>query len=104
MDAEDMAMEADIGEKAKELKVYISPEAESHGWKLGLWDITDEDEYKGDIAYSVYFYNVETMEEPEDFFAYNCYVNAVDGSICGAYSLSGDDRYLDYDDIVWYEH
>ena len=100
------AMETDIGEKAKELKIYISPEAESYGWKLGLWDITDWDEYKdkGDIAYSVYFCNVDEMEKAEDFFAYNCYVNAVDGSICGAYSLSGDDRYLDYDDIVWYEH
>ena len=100
------AMEADIGEKAKELKVYIDPEAGSYGWKLGLWDITDWDEYKdkGDIAYSVNFDNVEKMEKPEDFFAYSCFVNAVDGSICGAYSISGDDRYLNEDDIVWYEH
>ncbi len=100
------AMETDIGEKSKELKVYISPNAESYGWKLGLWDITDWDEYKdkGDIAYSVNFDNVEKMEKPEDFFAYSCFVNAVDGSICGAYSISGDDRYLNEDDIVWYEH
>lgn len=98
------AMEADIGEKSKELKVYISRKAESYGWKLELCDITDEDEYKGDIAYSVNFDNVEEMKEPEDFFAYSCYVNAVDGSICCAYSISGDDRYLDEDDIVWYEH
>ena len=100
------AMEADIGEKAKELKMYIDPEAESYGWKLGLWDITEWDEYKdkGDIAYSINFDNVEKMEKPEDFFAYSCFVNAVDGSICGAYSISGDDRYLNEDDIVWYEH
>ena len=100
------AMEADIGEKAKELKVYISPNAGSYGWKLGLWDITDWEEYKdkGDIAYSVNFDNAEKMEKPEDFFAYSCFVNAVDGSICGAYSISGDDRYLNEDDIVWYEH
>lgn len=98
------AMEADIGEKSKELKIYISRKAESYGWKLELCDITDEDEYKGDIAYSVNFDNVEEMEKPEDFFAYSCYVNAVDGSICCAYSISGDDRYLDEDDIVWYEH
>lgn len=98
------AMEADIGEKSKELKVYISRKAESYGWKLELCDITDEDEYKGGIAYSVNFDNVEEMKKPEDFFAYNCFVNAVDGSISGAYSISGDDRYLDEDDIVWYEH
>ena len=100
-------MEADIGEKAKELKLLIDrPEAETYGWELGLWDITDWAEYKdkGDIAYSVNFDNVEKMEKPEDFFAYSCFVNAVDGSICGAYSISGDDRYLNEDDIVWYEH
>ncbi len=106
MEIAEKTMEADIGEKAKELKMYIDPEAESYGWKLSLWDITDWDEYKdkGDIAYSVNFDNVEKMEKPEDFFAYSCFVNAVDGSICGAYSISGDDRYLSEDDIVWYEH
>ncbi len=99
-------METDIGEKAKELKMRIGPDGESYDRKLGLWDITDWDEYKdkGDIAYSVNFDNVEKMEKPEDFFAYSCFVNAVDGSICGAYSISGNDEYLDYDDIVWYEH
>ena len=97
------AMEVDIGEKANELKLLIDrPEAESHGWELGLFDITDEDEYKGDIAYLVQFDNWDEMMESEDFFTYVCYVNAIDGSISGAYSISGDD--FDYDDIVWYEH
>ncbi len=72
--------------------------AESYGWKLELCDITDEDEYKGDIAYSVSFDNVEELKKPDDFFSYSCYVNAVDGSISCAYSISGED------DIVWYEH
>ena len=41
----------------------------------------------------------------EDFCNYNCFVNAVDGSICSAYSLSGDlGPYWDIDDFVWYEH
>ncbi len=97
------AMEADIGEKAKELKLFIErPEAKAHGWELGLLDITDADEYKGDIAYVVQFDKWDEMMEPEDFLHYVCYVNAIDGSISGAYSISGDD--FDYDDIVWYEH
>ena len=97
------AMEIDIGEKARELKLLIDrPEAESHGWEVGLLDITDEDEYKGDIAYLVQFDNWNEMMEAEDFFTYVCYVNAIDGSISGAYSICGDD--FDYDDIVWYEH
>lgn len=101
------AMEADIGEKAKELEVYIYPDLASNGWKLRLFDITDWDEYKdkGDIAYSVTFGNKEEVVNPEDFFNYDCFVNAVDGSICGAYSLSGDlGTDWDIDDFVWYEH
>ena len=99
-----MAMEADIGEKAKELKLLIDrPEAEIYGWEVGLVDITDEDEYKGDIAYEVQFDKWDEMK-PEVFFSYVCYVNAIDGSISGAYSISGDTEQLDYDDIVWYEH
>ncbi|MDE7340818.1 MAG: hypothetical protein K2N80_09740 [Lachnospiraceae bacterium] len=101
------AMEADIGEKAKELEVRIYPDLASNGWKLRLYDITDWDEYKdkGDIAYSVQFGNKEEVVDPEEFCDYHCMVNAVDGSICGAYSLSGDvGLYWDYDDIVWYEH
>lgn len=98
------AMEADIGEKAKELKLLIDrPEAEIYGWDVGLVDITDEDEYKGDIAYEVQFDKWDEMK-PEDFFSYVCYVNAIDGSISGAYSISGDTEQMDYDDIVWYEH
>ena len=101
------AMETDIGEKAKELEVCIYPDLASNGWKLRLWDITDWDEYKdkGDIAYSVQFGNKEEVVDPKDFCNYNCFVNAVDGSICGAYSLSGDvGLYWDADDLVWYEH
>ena len=101
------AMETDIGEKAKELEVCIYPDLASNGWKLRLWDITDWDEYKdkGDIAYSVQFGNKEKVVDPKDFCNYNCFVNAVDGSICGAYSLSGDvGLYWDADDLVWYEH
>lgn len=101
------AMEADIGEKAKELEVYIYPDLASNGWKLRLFDITDWDEYKdkGDIAYSVTFGNKEEVMDPKDFFNYDCFVNAVDGSICGAYSLSGDlGTDWDIDDFVWYEH
>lgn len=100
------AMETDIGEKAKELEVCIFPDVASNGWKLSLFDITDWDEYKdkGDIAYSVTFSNTEEVE-PKDFCTYKCFVNAVDGSICGAYSISGDlGPYWDIDDFVWYEH
>lgn len=101
------AMEADIGEKAKELEVCIWPDLASNGWKLRLFDITDWDEYKdkGDIAYSVDFVNKEEVVDPKDFCNYNCFVNAVDGSICGACSISGDvGLYWDIDDFVWYEH
>ena len=99
------AMEADVGEMAKELKLLIDrPEAETYGWELGLFDITDEDRYKGDIAYSVQFDKWNELMDPEDFFTYVCYVNAIDGSISGAYSISGNQMDLDYDDIVWYEH
>ncbi len=101
------AMEADIGEKAEELEVYIFPDLASNGWKLRLHDITDWDEYKdkGEIAYSVQFGNKEEVVDPEEFCNYHCMVNAVDGSICGAFSLSGDvGLYWDVDDIVWYEH
>ena len=98
------AMEADIGEKAKELELLIDrPEAETYGWEVGLVDITDEDEYKGDIAYAVQFDKWDEMK-PEDYFSYVCYVNAIDGSISGAYSISGDTEQLDYDDLFWYEH
>lgn len=99
-------MEADIGsEKAKELEVSIEPDFASNGWKLYLGDITDSDEYKGEIAYFVNFGNKEEGVDPEDFCIYTCVVNALDGSICGAYSLSGDvGADVDIDDFVWYEH
>lgn len=101
------AMEADIGEKAKELEVVISSDFATNGWKVDLYDITDWDEYKdkGDIAYYVQFFNKEEAVDPEGFCSYSCMVNAVDGSICGACSLSGDvGLYWDYDDLVWYKH
>lgn len=99
-------MEADIGsEKAKELEVSIEPDFALNGWKLYLGDITDSDEYKGEIAYFVNFGNKEEGVDPEDFCIYTCVVNALDGSICGAYSLSGDvGADVDIDDFVWYEH
>ncbi len=54
---------------------------------------------------SVQFGNKEEVVDPEEFCNYHCMVNAVDGSTCGAYSLSGDvGLYWDIDDIVWYEH
>lgn len=99
-------MEADIGsEKAKELEVSIEPDFASNGWKLYLGDTTDSHEYKGEIAYFVNFGNKEEGVDPEDFCIYTCVVNALDGSICGAYSLSGDvGADVDIDDFVWYEH
>ncbi len=93
------AMEADIGEKAKELEVGISSDCERYGWKLSLY------EDNGVVYYSVPFGNKEEVVDPEDFFNYNCSVNAIDGSIYEAYSLSGDvGLYPDMDDVVWYEH
>lgn len=90
------AMERDLGEKAKELKLH---EVGDYGWKAYLWDITDWDEYqdKGEIGWFVGFDNLEdfegnpdNLEEIENFmFSYNCTVNAMDGSICGAYSRKG---------------
>lgn len=101
------AMEQDLGEKAKELKIH---EVGDYGWKAYLWDIMDWDEYKdkGEIGWFVGFDNLEDFEgNPDDWekienfmFSYNCTVNAVDGSICGAYSRKG---FIDGEDI-WYEH
>lgn len=94
------AMETDLGEKGKGLKLH---EAEgSYGWRAYLWDLTDWDEYKdkGEIGYSIQFDNVEAIDELDKLFSYHCMVNAIDGSICGAYSSKG----LSGDNDIWYEH
>ncbi len=93
------AMETDIGETAKELEVVISSDYTKNGRKLYLF----EDD--GVVYYSVHFANKEEVIDPEDFCNYNCKVNAVDGSIYEANSISGDvGLYWDYDDFIWYEH
>ena len=93
------AMETDIGETAKELEVVISSDYTKNGRKLYLF----EDD--GGVDYSVHFANKEEVIDPEDFCNYNCKVNAVDGSIYEANSISGDvGLYWDYDDFIWYEH
>jgi len=93
------AMETDIGEKAKELEVVISSDYAKNGWKLNLF----EDD--GVVCYYVQFANKEEVADPEDFCNYNCMVNAVDGSIYEANSISGDvGLYWDVDDFVWYKH
>lgn len=94
------AMETDLGEKAKELKLGID---EKFGWSSDLcvadWDeIKDKD--KGALAYSVGFGNmIEDETEIEDWLNYVCVVNAVDGSILEAYTIQGLG-----DNTVYYEH
>lgn len=95
------AMETDLGEKGMGLTLHKADE--SYGWRAYLWNLTDWDEYqdKGEIGYSIQFDNLEAINEHDDLFAYHCMVNAIDGSICGAYSSRGMG---DIDDNVWYEH
>ena len=94
------AMETDLGEKAKELKLGID---EKFGWSSDLcvadWsEIKDKD--KGALAYSVGFGNmIEDETEIEDWLNYVCVVNAVDGSILEAYTIQGLG-----DNTVYYEH
>ncbi len=93
------AMEADVVEKAGELELFISSDYERYGWKADLY----EDD--GVVYYSVNFINKELeMVDPQDYFSYNCSINAVDGSIYSACSISGDVIYPEPDDFVWYEH
>lgn len=92
------AMETDLGEKAKELKLYIN----TYGWSSDLcvadWsEIKEKD--KGALAYSVGFNNVKEGMEIEDWLNYVCVVNAVDGSILEAYTIQGLG-----DNTVYYEH
>ncbi len=94
------AMETDLGEKAKELKLGID---EKFGWSSDLcvadWsEIKEKD--KGALAYSVGFGNmIEDETEIEDWLNYVCVVNAVDGSILEAYTIQGLG-----DNTVYYEH
>ena len=94
------AMEIDLGEKAKELKLGID---EKFGWSSDLcvadWDeIKDKD--KGALAYSVGFGNmIEDETEIDDWLNYVCVVNAVDGSILEAYTIQGLG-----DNTTYYEH
>ena len=93
------AMETDIGETAKELEVVISSDYTKNGRKLYLF----EDD--GVVYYCQDFATNKNVIDPEDFCNYNCKVNAVDGSIYEANSISGDvGLYWDYDDFIWYEH
>lgn len=93
------AMEIDLGEKAKELKLGVD---ETFGWSSDLcvadWsEIKEKD--RGALAYSVGFSNViEDETEIEDWLNYVCVVNAVDGSILEAYMIQG------WDNTVYYEH
>lgn len=93
------AMETDLGEKAKELKLGVD---ETFGWSSDLcvadWsEIKEKD--KGALAYSIGFGNViEDETEIEDWLNYVCVVNAVDGSILEAYMIQG------WGNAVYYEH
>ena len=93
------AMETDLGEKAKELKLGVD---ETFGWSSDLcvadWNEIKEKD-KGALAYSVGFGNViEDEAEIEDWLNYVCVVNAVDGSILEAYTIQG------WDNTTYYEH
>lgn len=93
------AMETDLGEKAKELKLYTN---KTYGWSSDLcvadWsEIKEKD--KGALAYSVGFNNVKEGMEIDNSLNYWCTVNAVDGSILEAYMIQGLG-----DNIVYYEH
>lgn len=94
------AMETDLGEKAKELKLVVD---KTFGWSSDLcvadWsEIKEKD--KGALAYSVGFGNmIEDETEIDDWLNYVCVVNAVDGSILEAYMIQGLG-----DNTVYYKH
>jgi len=93
------ALETDLGEKAKELKLCINV---TYDWSSDLcvadWsEIKEKD--KGALAYCVVFNNADKVTEIDDLLNYNCTVNAVDGSILEAYTLQGWG-----DNPVYYEH
>lgn len=92
------ALEADLGEKAKEFELCID---EKFGWRSDLcvadWsEIKGKD--KGALAYCIGFNNADKVTEMDDLLNYNCTVNAVDGSILEAYTIQG------WDNTVYYEH
>lgn len=92
------ALEADLGEKAKEFELCID---EKFGWRSDLcvadWsEIKGKD--KGALAYCIGFNNADKVTEMDDLLNYNCTVNAVDGSILEAYTIQG------WDITVCYEH
>lgn len=90
------AMETDLGEKAKELKLLID---ERFGWSSDLC-VADWSEIKdkGALAYTIGFNNVKDGIEMDDLVNYVCTVNAVDGSILEAYTIQG------LDNVTYYEH
>ena len=92
------AMETDLGENAKELKLCIN---ETYGWSSDLcvadWsEIKEKD--KGALAYIIGFNNMKDGIEMDALLNYVCTVNAVDGSILEAYTIQG------LDDTTYYEH
>ena len=92
------AMETDLGENAKELKLCIN---ETYGWSSDLcvadWsEIKEKD--KGALAYIIGFNNMKDGIEVDALLNYVCTVNAVDGSILEAYTIQG------LDDTTYYEH
>lgn len=92
------ALETDLGDKGKELKLIID---ETYGWSSYLcvadWsEIKEKD--KGAIVYSIGFNNAKDGMDLNDLLNYNCVVNAADGSILEAYTTQG------LDNVVYYEH
>ncbi len=92
------AMEADLGDRGKKLKLIID---ETYGWSSDLcvadWsEIKEED--RGEIAYCIGFNNAENVMDWKELINYVCVVNAVDGSILEAYEIQG------FDSTVYYEH
>lgn len=93
------AMESDIGERRKGLRLYVD---ETSGWSTELciadWEEIKEKD-KGKIAYYIIFNNVEDGMEITDMLSFNCTVSAIDGRILEAYLLQDAG-----DNVVYYEH
>lgn len=90
------ALEADLGESGKDLKLHLF---DSNGGGLDLTDVSDYDEYKdrGEIAYFVQFDDLY-ISDMRNYRSYHCVINAIDGSILGAYEIH------DWDEVEFYEH
>lgn len=99
------AMEEDIGEKAKGMR--LRSWEERLGWKTDLcvadWDEIKEED-KGAIGYYMQFDDFD--DNTEDGTDYHCTVNAVDGSILEAYRIEvSPDGSGGYSfDSIHYEH